>query len=277
MALYAFAKVQLLRSLTGRALASPQRLSVQASINAARRQQIHSAPMQHAVWLDCDPGVLCHVVRTLVHTMMSHPLVPSGPGMTVHIPCHQTVSITFSGSTNGPFAMVRVTAGHDDALAIMLAATHPSLNLIGVSTVACNQTVEKCTANALAVLHAIRCTAPVYQGQARPLMRQTLPCAEIHGNSGAQHTHLQTTCCEPSALASLLSACPCAPCRQHQPACTHAQPPMCMPAHSSCRPGRPRRGPPVSGCPYGSRGRPARQPRESCARHRRRHPGAQHR
>ena len=68
----------------------------------------------------------------------------------------------------------------------MLACSSPSLKLLGVSTVACNQTVEKTTANALAVLHAIgKHDIPVYKGQAKPLMRASPQCPEIHGVSGA--------------------------------------------------------------------------------------------
>ena len=77
-------------------------------------------------------------------------------------------------------------AGHDDALAIMLAAEHPGLRLLGVSTVACNQSIEKTTINALAVLHAIgRSDVPVYRGQHKPLIRPTTHCADIHGETGA--------------------------------------------------------------------------------------------
>lgn len=48
----------------------------------------------------------------------------------------------------------------DDALAIILAGYHPSLRLLGLSTVASNQTVLKCTRNALDVLHVagLHCT-----------------------------------------------------------------------------------------------------------------------
>eukprot|EP00892_Ulva_mutabilis_P007534 jgi/Ulvmu1/5152/UM021_0169.1 len=75
--------------------------------------------------------------------------------------------------------------GHDDAIALMLACKHPSLEVQGVSTVACNQTVEKTTANALAVLHAIgHGDIDVYQGQAKPLMQSHVHCAEIHGETG---------------------------------------------------------------------------------------------
>lgn len=44
--------------------------------------------------------------------------------------------------------------GHDDALAIILAGYNPSIELLGLSTVAGNQTVSKVTDNALRVLHA---------------------------------------------------------------------------------------------------------------------------
>jgi inosine-uridine nucleoside N-ribohydrolase len=44
---------------------------------------------------------------------------------------------------------------HADAMAILLAGHSPSIELLGVSTVAGNQTVEKVTQNALDVLSAI--------------------------------------------------------------------------------------------------------------------------
>jgi inosine-uridine nucleoside N-ribohydrolase len=42
--------------------------------------------------------------------------------------------------------------GHDDAMAIILAGWSTTVQLIGISTVASNQTVEKVTRNALDVL-----------------------------------------------------------------------------------------------------------------------------
>ena len=39
-------------------------------------------------------------------------------------------------------------------MAIVLAGHSPALELLGVSTVGCNQTIEKTTANALSVLDA---------------------------------------------------------------------------------------------------------------------------
>ena len=68
----------------------------------------------------------------------------------------------------------------------MLASTHPAIRLLGISTVACNQTLDKVTQNALATLDAIRDKTPVFQGQAKPIMRSTLLCEEIHGGTGAR-------------------------------------------------------------------------------------------
>ena len=41
--------------------------------------------------------------------------------------------------------------GHDDAVAIILAARNPKLELLGITTVNGNQTLEKVTRNALNV------------------------------------------------------------------------------------------------------------------------------
>eukprot|EP00887_Chlorella_sp_A99_P001134 scaffold14.g1134.t1 len=76
--------------------------------------------------------------------------------------------------------------GHDDAMAIILAGHHPGLDLLGISTMSCNQTVEKTTENALRVLYAAGLShVDVVMGQHKPLLRAApLLCAEIHGESG---------------------------------------------------------------------------------------------
>jgi inosine-uridine nucleoside N-ribohydrolase len=67
----------------------------------------------------------------------------------------------------------------------MVACSHPDIDLLGVSTVACNQTVDKTTINAISVLHACgHGNVPVAQGAPKPLMRGHIHCAEIHGDSG---------------------------------------------------------------------------------------------
>lgn len=75
--------------------------------------------------------------------------------------------------------------GHDDMMAIILAAHSSSCCLLGISTVHGNQTVEKVTDNALRVLHLCgRDDVDVVSGQALPLMRESRICDEIHGDSG---------------------------------------------------------------------------------------------
>lgn len=67
----------------------------------------------------------------------------------------------------------------------MVACAHPGADLLGVSTVACNQAVQKTTVNAISVLHACGYgDVRVAQGAPKPLMRQHVHCAEIHGDSG---------------------------------------------------------------------------------------------
>lgn len=69
-----------------------------------------------------------------------------------------------------------VDTGTDDAVAIMLAALHPALDLVGCTTVNGNVTVQHCTANTLAVLdHVGRHDIPVFEGLGRPLVRRDFP------------------------------------------------------------------------------------------------------
>ena len=75
--------------------------------------------------------------------------------------------------------------GHDDAIAILLAARSPQIKLEAITTVAGNQTVEKTTLNARKVctLAGIR-DVPIAAGMSRPLAREQLVAADIHGASG---------------------------------------------------------------------------------------------
>ena len=75
--------------------------------------------------------------------------------------------------------------GHDDALALLLAAGDPRLRLLGVTTVAGNQTLDKTTRNALRILAlAGVADVPVAAGCDRPLVGELTVAEDIHGSSG---------------------------------------------------------------------------------------------
>ena len=75
--------------------------------------------------------------------------------------------------------------GHDDAIALMLALASPEVELLGVTTVAGNQTLEKTTANAIRVLdHLGRDDVSVAAGAQRPLVRERSVAREVHGETG---------------------------------------------------------------------------------------------
>jgi inosine-uridine nucleoside N-ribohydrolase len=75
--------------------------------------------------------------------------------------------------------------GHDDAIALLLALSSPELEVLGVTTVAGNQTLEKTTTNALRVLEFVgRGDVPVAAGADRPLARELFIAAYVHGESG---------------------------------------------------------------------------------------------
>ena len=68
--------------------------------------------------------------------------------------------------------------GIDDAFALLLAIASPELDLRGVTTVAGNQTLERTTENALAVLElAGRADVPVAAGADRPLVQGLVTAA----------------------------------------------------------------------------------------------------
>ncbi|KAK4128811.1 nucleoside hydrolase [Parathielavia appendiculata] len=83
--------------------------------------------------------------------------------------------------------------GHDDTFAILLAAYHPAIRILGVSTVFGNASLEKTTRNACSILTAIgkASAIPVYVGASRALYRPAMHApTDIHGESGLDGTDL---------------------------------------------------------------------------------------
>lgn len=75
--------------------------------------------------------------------------------------------------------------GHDDALAICLALAAPSLEVLGITTVAGNAPLARTTRNALRVLTLLgRTDVPVAAGAERPLIREPWVPVDVHGESG---------------------------------------------------------------------------------------------
>ncbi|KAM3084801.1 Uridine nucleosidase 1 [Clarireedia jacksonii] len=81
--------------------------------------------------------------------------------------------------------------GHDDVFAIIFAAYHPSINLLGISTVHGNSSIDHTTYNATSVLTAMSAThIPVYRGAGKGLVRPGVHAPSIHGESGLEGTDL---------------------------------------------------------------------------------------
>ena len=74
--------------------------------------------------------------------------------------------------------------GHDDAVAILLAAKNPNLELLGITVVAGNQTLENTQRNALRVVQHLGLDIPVYAGCGQPMVRDKVIAGDIHGETG---------------------------------------------------------------------------------------------
>ena len=81
--------------------------------------------------------------------------------------------------------------GHDDAIAILLALGSPEIDLLGITTIGGNHSLEKVTFNARAVCElAGRPEVPVHAGCMKPLVREAIDAAYIHGETGLDGVEL---------------------------------------------------------------------------------------
>ncbi|KAI4251590.1 MAG: hypothetical protein LQ352_004751 [Teloschistes flavicans] len=100
------------------------------------------------VWLDCDPG---HDVRRY-RPVSDHLVFIADPHFL------------------------------KDAFAILIAARHPDLKLLGVTSVHGNASLSHTTSNVGSILTAVGSPhIPYYAGAAEPLCRQAVHAPEFHG------------------------------------------------------------------------------------------------
>ncbi|MDO8389343.1 MAG: nucleoside hydrolase [Actinomycetota bacterium] len=72
--------------------------------------------------------------------------------------------------------------GHDDAIAIVVAARHTEL--VGITTVAGNAPLSSTTRNAIIMRDLLELATPVHSGANRPLIRPARHAGYVHGASG---------------------------------------------------------------------------------------------
>src|SRR5262249_34564732 len=102
--------------------------------------------------------------------------------------------------TRGVKILLDCDPGHDDAIALLLALASPEVDLVGVTTVHGNQTLEKTTVNALKLLEFVgRTDVPVAAGAGRPTRREPFVADYAHGASGMDGPSLPDPTTKPLA------------------------------------------------------------------------------
>ena len=87
-----------------------------------------------------------------------------------------------------------VDTGVDDALAILFAVAHPDINVLGISCVAGNASLERVVDNTLRILDVAGAgDIPVAAGARRPLIEAARDASHVHGESGLGTLHLPET------------------------------------------------------------------------------------
>ena len=84
---------------------------------------------------------------------------------------------------NKPKLIIDTDPGHDDVLAILMTLLSNQFDVLAITTVAGNATIEKVTRNAQAILDLIEDDIPVFSGLPQPIKRD-LVTAVVHGESG---------------------------------------------------------------------------------------------
>lgn len=90
-----------------------------------------------------------------------------------------------TGSRMNKKLLVDVDCGVDDAQAIMLALAAPNVELLGITCVHGNTTVENVCKNTLRILQACnKLEVPVFKGAAKPILGNCINAGHFHGLDG---------------------------------------------------------------------------------------------
>lgn len=88
--------------------------------------------------------------------------------------------------------------GIDDILALMFALQNREVDVLGITTVSGNVTVDIATPNALRVLEILGCTdVPVARGASLPLSRDQVTAEWVHGKDGLANLNLPAPSLKP--------------------------------------------------------------------------------
>jgi len=81
--------------------------------------------------------------------------------------------------------LIDADTGIDDAMAILFALRSPALEVVGITSVFGNTTLQNATANALRLVELAGASVPVARGAAAPLVKEPRPpAAFVHGADG---------------------------------------------------------------------------------------------
>ncbi|TFD56929.1 nucleoside hydrolase [Cryobacterium sp. Hh38] len=99
-----------------------------------------------------------------------------------------------TNSTAAIPVILDVDTGVDDALAILFAVKHPGINVLGISCVAGNASLDRVVENTLRVLDVADAPSiPVAAGARRPLLEPARSASHVHGESGLGTLQLPPT------------------------------------------------------------------------------------
>lgn len=94
--------------------------------------------------------------------------------------------------------LIDTDTGSDDAIAILMALREPTVEVVAVTTVCGNVSMEQATINAFRAIEAAGTYAPpVYKGAYRPLFRDLVTAENVHGEDGMGDMGLAVPDCVP--------------------------------------------------------------------------------
>lgn len=92
------------------------------------------------------------------------------------------------GNPDKPAVLIDCDPGHDDAVAIIVASRF--CDIVAITTVNGNASVDDCTRNALRVAELFGLPAPVHEGCAAPIVQEVRHALHVHGEHGLGGTTL---------------------------------------------------------------------------------------